>query len=322
MSKSHNSDFDSPWQESLEVYFKSFMALLFPQSYAAIDWERGYNFLDKELMQIVKDAEIGRRRADKLIQVWLDDGKETWILVHVEVQSQKDLKFAERMFVYHYRIFDRYKLQVVSLAVLADEVKKWRPETFSYGLWGCDLQFNYPVIKLLDYQDKSSRPVAWNDNPFAIIIQAHLLVIENRKDPESLFEKKFELVKQLYSAGYTRQDILTLFKFIDWLISLPGSYEKLFWDNLEKYEKERKMPYVTSVERIGVEKGIQKGIQKGVQQGMQQGTQKALIRVLEKKFGSVPSDIKNNLQQADEEQLLSWVEQALTATTIGDVFGN
>jgi hypothetical protein len=32
---------------------------------------RGYNFLDKELMQIAKDAEIGRCRADKLIQVWL-----------------------------------------------------------------------------------------------------------------------------------------------------------------------------------------------------------------------------------------------------------
>jgi hypothetical protein len=28
-------------------------------------------------MQIAKDAEIGRRRADKLIQVWLADGKET-----------------------------------------------------------------------------------------------------------------------------------------------------------------------------------------------------------------------------------------------------
>ena len=61
---------------------------------------------------------------------------------------------------------------------------------------------------------------------------------------------------------------------------------------------------------------------KGLQQGMQQGTQKALIRMLEKKFGSVPNDIKGSLQQADEEQLLSWVEQTLTANSLGDIFAN
>ncbi|MEA3428827.1 MAG: Rpn family recombination-promoting nuclease/putative transposase [Thermodesulfobacteriota bacterium] len=142
-NKSEKSDFDSPWQESLEVYFEPFMALLFPQAYKEINWSRGYKFLDKELMQITQDAEIGRRRADKLIQVWLADGKETWILVHIEVQSQKDLKFAERMFVYHYRIYDRYKLQVVSLAVLADETAKWRPEIFSYRSLDWILTFPY-----------------------------------------------------------------------------------------------------------------------------------------------------------------------------------
>ena len=70
------------------------------------------------------------------------------------------------------------------------------------------------------------------------------------------------------------------------------------------------MSYVTSVERIGVEKGIQ------------QGTLQSLLRILEKKFGSVSNDIKSNLQQADEEQLLLWLEQTLTANSIGEVFGN
>jgi len=74
------------------------------------------------------------------------------------------------------------------------------------------------------------------------------------------------------------------------------------------------MSYVTSVERIGVEKGIQ--------QGKHQGTLQSLLRILEKKFGSVPNDIKSNLQQADEEQLLLWLEQTLSANSIGEVFGN
>jgi hypothetical protein len=87
------------------------------------------------LQQITRDAKIGRRTADKLVKVWLVNGRETWVLVHVEVQAQEDPNFAERMFVYHYRIFDRYHRQVVSLAVLADERTKWRPEAYERLFW-------------------------------------------------------------------------------------------------------------------------------------------------------------------------------------------
>ncbi|MBK6431837.1 hypothetical protein [Candidatus Amarolinea dominans] len=31
------------------------------------------------------------------------------------------------------------------------------------------------------------------------------------------------------------------------------------------------MPYITSVERIGMQRGIEQGIQQGIQQGMEQG---------------------------------------------------
>ncbi|MEA2040815.1 MAG: hypothetical protein U9N82_13475 [Thermodesulfobacteriota bacterium] len=263
------TDFDSPWKESLELYFEPFMALFFPEAHKAIDWDRGHEFLDKELQKITRETEIGRRRADKLIRVWLGDGRETWVLVHIEVQSQEDPDFAERMFVYHYRIFDRYHRQVVSLAVLADEAKKWRPDGFSYGLWGCDMQFRYPIIKLLDYRSKTDRPAAWEGNPFAVVVRAHLMVLENRKEPDKLFQSKFELVKQLYMAGYSRQEIVDLFRFIDWLMDLPKAHEKLFWEQLARYEEEKKMPYVTSVERIGIEKGMQQGMQQGLLEGIE-----------------------------------------------------
>jgi hypothetical protein len=67
----------------------------------------------------VRDAEIGMRRADRLVRVWLPDGEETWLLIHIEVQSQEEQGFARRMFIYYYRIFDNYEREVVSLAVLA-----------------------------------------------------------------------------------------------------------------------------------------------------------------------------------------------------------
>jgi hypothetical protein len=61
---------DSPWKEALEAYFPQFMACFFPEAHSQIDWERDWTFLDKELEQIVRDAELGRPFVDKLVQVW------------------------------------------------------------------------------------------------------------------------------------------------------------------------------------------------------------------------------------------------------------
>ena len=129
-------DFDSPWKEALDVYFPEFLMFFFPEIYAAVDWERGHRFLDKEFQKIVREAEQGRRHVDKLVQVFLINGGETWLLIHVEIQGQAESGFAKRMFVYYYRILDRCEGEV-SLGVLADDGEGWRPDRFSYELWGC-----------------------------------------------------------------------------------------------------------------------------------------------------------------------------------------
>ena len=90
------ADYDSPWKEVLEKYFPAFMAFYFPQAHIDINWERGYTFLDKELEKVVRDAELGKRLVDKLVQVWRNDGEEEYILAHIEVQGQKKTDFAER----------------------------------------------------------------------------------------------------------------------------------------------------------------------------------------------------------------------------------
>ena len=124
------TDFDSPWKEALDFYFQAFLGLLFPSVYREIDWSRPHESLDKEFQQIVREAEVGRRYVDKLVKVWTLDGHERWVLIHVEVQTTREGEFPERMYVYNYRIFDRYNKPVASLAVLADEDTNWRPEEF------------------------------------------------------------------------------------------------------------------------------------------------------------------------------------------------
>ena len=122
------SDFDNPWKEAISLYFRPFMKFFFPRIEEEIDWERGYEFLDQEFQQVVREAETGKAYTDKLVKVWRVNGTEIWVLVHIEVQSQAQEEFPERMYIYNYRIYDRYRKPVVSLAILADESVAWRPD--------------------------------------------------------------------------------------------------------------------------------------------------------------------------------------------------
>jgi hypothetical protein len=145
------ADFDSPWKEVLDRYFQLFLAFFFPEAHADIDWSRGYEMLDKELQKIAPQARHGRRYVDKLVKVWLTSGEETWLLIHIEIQTWREGDFAKRMHVYNYRIFDRYDHEVISLAILADDDPDWRPGRFGYERWGFRTGTEFPHPKLLDY---------------------------------------------------------------------------------------------------------------------------------------------------------------------------
>ena len=133
-----SADYDSPWKEALDAYFEAFLELLFPDLHELIDWSRGVESLDKEFQQVIREAEVGRRYVDKLVKVWTLEGVECWVLIHVEVQTAREAEFPQRMYVYNYRIFDRYNKAVASLAVLADDDPAWRPTEFRQSLFGCE----------------------------------------------------------------------------------------------------------------------------------------------------------------------------------------
>ena len=177
------ADYDGAWKEVVERFFEPFVSFFFPRAHAGIDWTMGYEFLDKDLRQVVRDAELGRRLADKLVKVRTGEGEEAWVLVHIEVQGDVEGTFAKRMYVYNYRIFDRYDRRVASLAVLADSLRGWRPDGYGYELWGCKVGIQFPAIKLLDYEARWSE-LEQSENPFAIIVMTHLKARATRRDAQ------------------------------------------------------------------------------------------------------------------------------------------
>ncbi|MFO1349684.1 MAG: hypothetical protein U1F68_02930 [Gammaproteobacteria bacterium] len=314
-------DFDSPWQDILEHYFAEFMAFFFPDAHADIDWSKNYESLDTELQQIVREAELGKRLADKLMKVYRRSGQEQIVYVHVEVQGEYERAFPERMYVCHYRLYDRYRNPIVSLAVLGDGKSTWRPNRFMHELWGCRIELRFPVVKLTDYNRRWDLLEA-SSNPFAVVVMAHLKTRATRNKPHERLQWKLRLVRALYERGFQREDVINLFRFIDWLLVLSAELKQQFHDELATYEATMSRPYITSIEQIGIEKGIQQGIEQGIEQGIQQGQQYTLRRLLARRFGPLPLDIEQRLAAASQAELKVWIERVLDAPSLEAVLAS
>ena len=307
MSDTPKVDYESPWKEALARYLPDALALFFPAVAAQIDWSRGYTLLDKELQQVTRDAQLGRRLADVLVQVWRLDGEEAWVLVHIEVQSQPERDFARRMYVYHYRIYDHHERPIMSIAVLADERPDWRPDRFTEELWGCTIEMRYPVVKLLDWRDREAE-MEGSDNPFAVVVQAHLAAQATQDATDRRAQAKIRLIRGLQRRGYERGQVLELLRLIDWLVALPVEHERLVERELEHGEEEQGMAYVTSWERIGEERGEVKGLVQG------------LAVALDLKFGAAGIALVPELEQITDPEVLQRVAARIkTAASIDDL---
>lgn len=81
-------------------------------------------------------------------------------------------------------------------------------------------------------------------------------------------------------------------------------------------EQEKNMPYVTSVERIG----LRRGLDQGRKEGLQEGEATVLLRQIELKFGPPDAAVRKRVESADSDTLLRWSERILTAGSVDQVF--
>jgi hypothetical protein len=148
-----------------------------------------------------------------------------------------------------------------------------------------------------------------NPNPFAAVVLAHLKTLETRRQPAERCQWKLRVVKGLFERGLTAEQVRQLFRLIDWLMDLPPELARQFADQLYHFEEERKMPYITSVERLAREKGRAEGIQEEIREGIE--------LALELKFGADGLALMPLVRQANKPELLRTVRQTLrTAETL------
>lgn len=313
-NNSPRTDQDSPWKFILRQYFREAIEFFFSEIAKEIDWTQPIEFLDKEFQQLTPDAELGRRFADQLVKVHRKQNQELILLLHLEVQAAPEKAFAERMFIYSVRIFEYFHQPPVSLAILCDASLSWRPTRYEFSTLGSSLQFDFTAAKLLDYGSQEEW-LAQSQNPFAIVVIAHLKTQETKRNLSNRKTWKFLLVKRLYEADYSRSDVLNLFKFLDWIMMLPDSLKREFWQELKAYEEERKMPYITSIEQMGYDRGVKAG----EEEGAQRQAKSLVLLLLEQKIGTLPQSLCERINALSLPQLETLAIALLNFSTISDL---
>ncbi|QQK79300.1 Rpn family recombination-promoting nuclease/putative transposase [Salicibibacter cibi] len=172
-------DQDGLWKKVITDLFKPFMLFFAPDLYDKLDWSRMPDSLEQELHRTFPVIE-GKRYTDKLMKIHLKDGKEQWILAHIEVQGYKDDDFSERMFQYFYRIFDKYQQKIFTIALLADPDRSFKPTVYDYHFHGTTLTYIYNTYKFLDQDEEE---LLQSDNPFAYVVLAGIYTLKSKKMP-------------------------------------------------------------------------------------------------------------------------------------------
>ena len=75
---------DELLKAAFEENFQDFLRFLYPKADQIFDFSKDIESIDKELLPIIpnRDKKGGKRIADILAKVQMNDGKQKWILVH------------------------------------------------------------------------------------------------------------------------------------------------------------------------------------------------------------------------------------------------
>jgi hypothetical protein len=269
------------------------------------------------------DEELTNRHCDVLMQTTLD-GREAFVYVLIEHQSSPDRMMPLRMLRYLMRIWDRYleehpnakRLPMIVPLVVYQGTRRWThpvelselldvdPETA--GLAGDFLprfRFLLDDLTQLDKTALRARPIT---TPIRLTVRLLRIVPTHTGDaiaaidPEDIDD--FRDVMQRYAD---RRELMTAFlKYIQNGSETPP--DRLAW-LAAQIGPEAEEVYMSTADMLRAE-------------GRAEEAARILVRQLTRKFGPVPDAVRERIDTASLEQLETWSDRVLDASTADEVF--
>ncbi|SMC44930.1 RpnC/YadD family protein [Pedobacter africanus] len=183
---------------AFEENFYDFLRFMYADADEVIDFEKGIEFMDKELHTIIplRERRKGKRQADLLAKLYLKDGTEKWILLNVEIEGSND----------------RYNVSVATIAVFTGPENQSRQTAYKDQLLGTTLSFTYLTYNIFDHPQQTLIALR---NPFALIILAcQKAILEGKIPDEELGQERLTIAKALLAQNYDHDRIISFMWFL------------------------------------------------------------------------------------------------------------
>ncbi|WP_026909193.1 hypothetical protein [Paucisalibacillus globulus] len=233
-------DYDGLWKNLISLMFEDFILFFAPELYEEIDFSKSPYFIQQEHFQDVLFSKQNRRMADQLVKAPLINGKEKWILIHIEVQDNANDEFRKRMFHYFYRIYDRYDHEIYAIALLTNSNRHPKQDYYDYHYYSTSLIYKYNVF---NFKEQNTEKLKNSSNPFAAAVLAGIYASQAKGNDLKKYTFKRNLMIQALKRftpekEKSRQYLSALFHFIDYVIQTPETLEQRLKDDIKEYIKE------------------------------------------------------------------------------------
>ncbi|HEY6332526.1 MAG TPA: DUF4351 domain-containing protein [Blastocatellia bacterium] len=293
-------DHDRLFKELISTFFLEFIDLFFPQVRAYID-DASIDFLDKE---IFTDVTSGERHEVDLVAKLRFAGMDSFFLIHIETQAQHQPSFAERMFNYFARLSQKYGLPVYPIGVLTFN-EPIAPQPHRHIVKFPDMTVMDFCFRIVQLNGLDWREFARRENPVASALMAKMHIASEDRP-----RVRLACIRLLATLKLNRAKMQVILGFIDTYLRLSEQEEKTYQAELEQLgsaEKERVMEVTILWKEEGRLEGLQQGRQEGRQEGRQLGRQEGMsaliLRLIDKRIGSVGPEARRQITELTQEQL-------------------
>ncbi len=207
---------------------------------------------------------------------------------------------------------EQTELLVCSIGVFLVGSETQLPIAFLREVFGTELKFTNENIKIADYRAMVETLIKEND-PIGWFLAAYFACRDTKYDEENRKTKKMDLIKILSSAKMEETIKSIVYTIIDGLLNLLPELQDDFDLELEKFEGEKSMEFITQSGLKWFMKGEEKGKADGEARGKARGKAEGLALALKLKYGEPGSKFAKKLIGIDNLEILDSIYQGIEA---------
>ena len=287
---------DQLFKAVLQNCFDDFLKLFYPDVAERLDFAT-LRFLEKELFT---DFPEGRRReADIVAEVKTHDGDPEIVLVHVEVQARPRGDFARRMFQYYATLWLRHAIPIFPIVVYVRGGYGLTEEVYEQELFGLEqLRFRFASVGLARLDPREYL----EESPLG----AALAALMDRRRTRAPLALRAEMVMRVLRGGLDDARTALLVNVIESYFGVSAAETERYRELAARKEfqkmEDTELSELTWASKIELK-----------------AKSDLLLKQLTKKFGPLPDDTPEKVHAIEYEEIDSYFERILTASSLEEM---